>query len=135
GRTVGHLLRMEENLRHTDLLASIGQVSAGVAHEIRNPLAVLRGASTRLQRYDQVKPEERTQLLNIIDEEVARMSAFVQNFLHLSRRPNLEPQEFELRQVLERSLGILRVELDRSGVAMSLDWKAAHAVSLLGDPP
>jgi signal transduction histidine kinase len=134
GRTVGHLLRIEENLRHTDLLASIGQVSAGVAHEIRNPLAVLRGASSRLQKYEQLRPEERTQLLNMIDEEVGRMSAFVQNFLHLARRPNLEPQEFELRQVLERSLGILRVELDRSGVAMTTEWKAADGVSLVGDP-
>jgi signal transduction histidine kinase len=134
GRTVGHLLRIEENLRHTDLLASIGQVSAGVAHEIRNPLAVLRGASSRLQRYEQLRPEERTQLLTMIDEEVGRMSAFVQNFLHLARRPNLEPQEFELRQVLERSLEILRAELDRSQVVMSLEWKAANGISLVGDP-
>ena len=134
GRTVGHLLRIEENLRHTDLLASIGQVSAGVAHEIRNPLAVLRGASTRLQRYDQLRTGERTQLLGMIDEEVGRMSAFVQNFLHLSRRPNLEPQEFELRPVLERSLGILRVELDRSQVVTTLEWKAEDGVSLTGDP-
>ncbi|HYR68365.1 MAG TPA: ATP-binding protein [Candidatus Dormibacteraeota bacterium] len=134
GRTVGHLLRIEENLRHTDLLASIGQVSAGVAHEIRNPLAVLRGASSRLQKYEQLPSKERTQLLNMIDEEVGRMSAFVQNFLHLSRRPNLEPQEFELRQVLERSLGILRVEMDRSGVVMSVEWKAPDGVSLVGDP-
>src|SRR5262245_9936414 len=49
-RTVGHLARIEENLRHTDLLASVGQVAAGVAHEIRNPLAVLRGATARLKR-------------------------------------------------------------------------------------
>ena len=121
-------------MRHTDLLASIGQVSAGVAHEIRNPLAVMRGASTRLQKYEQLRSEERTELLAMIDEEVGRMSAFVQNFLHLSRRPNLEPQEFELRPVLERSLGILRVELDRSQVTMTVEWKASNGVSLVGDP-
>lgn len=134
GRTVGHLLRIEENLRHTDLLASIGQVSAGVAHEIRNPLAVIRGASTRLQRFDQLRQDERTGLLAMIDEEVSRMSAFVQNFLHLSRRPNLELQEFELRPVLERSLGILRVELDRSNIATSLEWKGENGITLTGDP-
>jgi signal transduction histidine kinase len=134
GRTVGHLHRIEENLRHTDLLASIGQVSAGVAHEIRNPLAVLRGASTRLQRYDQLRPGERTQLLAMIDEETGRMNAFVQNFLTLSRRPNLEFQEFELRPVLERSLGILRAELDRSQIAASLEWKAQNGIVLTGDP-
>lgn len=133
-RTAAHLSKIEENLRHTDLLASIGQVSAGVAHEIRNPLAVLRGASTRLLKYDHLKPEERTMLLGMIDEEVTRMSSFVQNFLHLSRRPNLEPQEFELRPVLERSLDILRVELDRAHVSTDLEWKAENGVYLMGDP-
>jgi signal transduction histidine kinase len=132
-RTVDHLSRIEENLRHTDILASIGQVSAGVAHEIRNPLAVLRGASSRLQRPD-LKPKEREELLGMIDEEVTRMSAFVQNFLHLSRRPNLEPQEFEVRPVLERSLEILRVELDRASVSTLLEWNADGPIVLIGDP-
>jgi|GEM_PF-1705256 len=133
-RTAGHLSKIEENMRHTDLLASIGQVSAGVAHEIRNPLAVLRGASTRLQRYDHLKPEERQMLLGMIDEEVTRMSSFVQNFLHLSRRPNREPQGFDLRPVLERSLGILRVELDRANVGITVEWNADNGVHLQGDP-
>jgi len=132
-RTVDHLSRIEENLRHTDILASIGQVSAGVAHEIRNPLAVLRGASSRLQRTD-LLPKERKELLDMIDEEVTRMSSFVQNFLHLSRRPNLEPREFEVRPVLERSLEILRVELDRASVSTLLEWNADGPIVLMGDP-
>jgi signal transduction histidine kinase len=104
-----------------------------VAHEIRNPLAVLRGASTRLQRPD-LKTKERQELLDMIDEEVTRMSAFVQNFLHLSRRPNLEPQEFEVRPVLERSLEILRVELDHASVSTLLEWNADGPIVLMGDP-
>jgi signal transduction histidine kinase len=132
-RTVGHLSRIEENLRHTDILASIGQVSAGVAHEIRNPLAVLQGASSRLQRRE-IRPEERAELLGMIDEEVNRMSAFVNNFLHLSRRPNLEPQEYELRPVLERSLEMLRVELDRASVFTVVEWNTDGAIVLVGDP-
>jgi signal transduction histidine kinase len=133
-RTVDHLSRIEENLRHTDILASIGQVSAGVAHEIKNPLAVLRGVSTRIQRYEQLRPEERKSLLGMIDEEVNRMSAFVQSFLHLSRRPNLEPQEFELRPVLERSLEILRVDLERAGISTVVEWNTDGEILLTGDP-
>jgi len=132
-RTVGHLSRIEDNLRHTDILASIGQVSAGVAHEIRNPLAVLQGASSRLKRRE-TRAEEQTELLSMIDEEVNRMSAFVNNFLHLSRRPNLEPQEFELRPVLERSLEMLRVELDRASISTVLEWNADESIVLTGDP-
>ena len=96
-RTVGHLGRIEENLRHTDLLASVGQVAAGVAHEIRNPLAVLRGASARLQRGDALPAAERADLLRMIDEEVSRMGIVVQNFLDLSRRPKGEPEPFALK--------------------------------------
>src|SRR5262249_15535482 len=123
-RTVGHMNRIEENMRHTDLLASVGQVAAGVAHEIRNPLAVLRGASQRLQRFDNLNPAQRTELLSMIDEEVTRMGTVVQNFLDLSKRPKGETQEFALRPVLERSLDILRVELDRSKVAVEYEWDA-----------
>jgi signal transduction histidine kinase len=132
-RTVGHLQRMEENLRHTDLLASVGQVAAGVAHEIRNPLAVLRGASQRLQKFENLNQSQRTELLGMIDEEVGRMGSVVQNFLDLSRRPKGEAVEFDLRPVLERSLEILRVELNRSKVAVEYEWTAPEMV-VEGDP-
>lgn len=132
-RTVGHLNRMEENLRHTDLLASVGQVAAGVAHEIRNPLAVLRGASQRLQKFENLNQAQRTELLAMIDEEVTRMGTVVQNFLDLSRRPKGETVTFELRPVLERSLDILRVELDRSKVSVDYEWDAPEML-VEGDP-
>jgi signal transduction histidine kinase len=132
-RTVGHLNKMEENLRHTDLLASVGQVAAGVAHEIRNPLAVLRGASQRLQRFENLNQSQRTELLVMIDEEVGRMGTVVQNFLDLSRRPKGEAVEFDLRPVLERSLEILRVELSRSKIAVEYEWTAPEML-VEGDP-
>ncbi|HYJ33145.1 MAG TPA: ATP-binding protein [Candidatus Binatia bacterium] len=132
-RTVGHLNRIEENLRHTDLLASVGQVAAGVAHEIRNPLAVLRGASQRLQKYENLNQAQRAELLAMIDEEVSRMGTVVQNFLDLSRRPKGESVDFELRPVLERSIDILRVELDRSKVSLEYEWDAPEMM-VEGDP-
>lgn len=133
-RTVGHLALIEENLRHTDLLASLGQVAAGVAHEIRNPLAVLRGASARLQRGDALPAAERADLLRMIDEEVNRMGGFVQNFLDLSRRPKGDPKPFALRLVLLQSLDILRVELERSKIAVDLEWSASETLTVEGHP-
>ncbi len=132
-RMVGHLNRIEANLRHTDLLASVGQVAAGVAHEIRNPLAVLRGASQRLQKHENLNQAQRAELLAMIDEEVGRMGTVVQTFLDLSRRPKGEDVVFELKPVLDRSLEILRVELDRSKVTVEYDWEAPQ-MSMEGDP-
>lgn len=133
-RTVGHLGQIEENLRHNDVLATIGQVAAGVAHEIRNPLEVLRGASSRLQRGDALPAAERADLLRMIDEEVDRMGGFVQSFLDLSRRPKGEPESFALKPVLLRSLDILRVELDRSKISLELEWNAPVSLLVDGDP-
>ncbi|HEY6572391.1 MAG TPA: ATP-binding protein [Candidatus Eisenbacteria bacterium] len=133
-RTVGHLGQIEENLRHTDVLATIGQVAAGVAHEIRNPLEVLRGASSRLQRGDALPPKERAELLRMIDEEVNRMGGFVQTFLDLSRRSKGEQEPFALKPVLIRALDILRVELVRSKVSLELEWKAPETLMVDGDP-
>ncbi|HSQ59222.1 MAG TPA: HAMP domain-containing sensor histidine kinase [Acidobacteriota bacterium] len=132
-RTVGHLARIEANLRRTDLLASVGQVAAGVAHEIRNPLAVLQGAAARLHRGDALPAGERVELLRMIDEETKRMGIVVQNFLDLARGPKAEEARlFELKPVLLQSLSILRVELERSNVALEFEWNAPETLAVEG---
>lgn len=132
--TFSRLARAEERMRHTDILASVGQLAAGVAHEIRNPLTVLRGVSARLSRIDGLGPGEREELFRMIDEEVDRMGTVVQNFLDLSRRPDGQIQEFELRPVLERSLEILRVELSRSRIHTHLIWEGGEGLRIKGRP-
>jgi len=69
----------------------------------------------------------------MIDEEVNRMGEVVQNFLDLARRPSEEPESFELKPVLERSLEILRVELDRSRVSVEYEWNGPEALTLDGN--
>jgi signal transduction histidine kinase len=125
---------MEERMNHADLLATVGQVAAGVAHEIRNPLAVLRGASSRLQKLEHLSGAERKELLGMLDEEVHRMGEVVQTFLDLSRRPDAEDSVFPLRPVLERSMEILNVELSRCKVRSAVRWEAENGVSIRGRP-
>src|SRR5439155_20434745 len=124
--------RVEERMNHADLLATVGQVAAGVAHEIRNPLAVLRGASSRLQKLEHLSAGERKELLAMLEEEVHRMGNVVQNFLDLSRRPDTEATIFVLRPVLERSMEIINVELSRCGVRSALCWEAEDGVCIRG---
>jgi signal transduction histidine kinase len=133
-RTQARLARIEERMTHADLLATVGQIAAGVAHEIRNPLAVLRGASSRLQRLDQLPPAERKELLGMLDEEVERMGDVVQTFLDLSRRPDSEATVFPLRPILDRSMEIISVELSRCNVRSSVRWEADDKVSIRGLP-
>jgi signal transduction histidine kinase len=133
-RTQARLARIEERMNHADLLATVGQVAAGVAHEIRNPLAVLRGASSRLQKLEQLPVAERKELLGMLDEEVHRMGDVVQNFLDLSRKPDSESSTFLLRPVLERTIDILKVELSRCGVNAAIRWEVADDVLIRGRP-
>lgn len=131
-RTTAQLAKVEERMDHADLLATVGQVAAGVAHEIRNPLAVIRGASSRLQKFDQLPPRERNELLGMFDEEIHRMGDVVQNFLDLSRRPDTEPTIFALRPVLDRSVDIMKPELQRCNVRTEIRWEADEGVCIRG---
>ena len=131
-RTQARLARVEEAMNHADLLATVGQVAAGVAHEIRNPLAVLRGASSRLQK--DLPLAERKELLGMMEEEVHRMGDVVQNFLDLARRPDQDTSTFALRPVLERTMEILNVELTRCHVRSSIRWEAGDGLMIRGRP-
>ena len=131
-RTQARLARMEERMNHADLLATVGQVAAGVAHEIRNPLAVLRGASSRLQKMEHLSREEREEMLGMLDEEVQRMGDVVQTFLDLSRRQDTEATIIPLKPLIERSMEILKVELTRCNVRSTVRWEAPNDLCIRG---
>ncbi len=133
-RTQARLARMEERMDHADLLATVGQVAAGVAHEIRNPLAVLRGASSRLQKMEHLPREQREELLGMVDEEVQRMGDVVQTFLDLSRRQDSEATIIPLKPLIERSMEILKVELTRCKVRSTVRWEAPADICIRGRP-
>jgi len=77
------LNRMEKRLVQASTLSSIGEMASGVAHEVRNPLAIISGSTERLRKSE--KPEERTQLLNFIEEEVNRIDDILTGYLSFAR--------------------------------------------------
>jgi signal transduction histidine kinase len=131
-RLQARLARMEERMDHADILATVGQVAAGVAHEIRNPLGVVRGATSRLQK--DLPLAERKELLGMINEEVHRMGDVVQNFLDLSKRQDAEATTIPLHPLLERTMEILKVELSRCKVNSSIRWEAEDGLEIRGRP-
>lgn len=80
------LRRMQEELRRIDHLASLGRVSAQLAHEIRNPLAAMRG-SAQLLGGDGRPGDSSARLANIIVRESDRLAALVESYLSLARPP------------------------------------------------
>ncbi|MCZ7649174.1 MAG: ATP-binding protein [Planctomycetota bacterium] len=90
-RNLAHLRKLEEQLRRSQHLAALGQMAAGVAHEIRNPLNSIRGFTQLIQEAN-AKDESRekfAEYTQIVLEEVDRMNKIVQDLLDFSRQRDL----------------------------------------------
>jgi len=98
------ITRMEENLRMSEKLAAVGKLAAGIAHEIRNPLAGISGSAQLLSGHADLIDEDR-KLLDIIQRESTRLDGLITEFLEYVRpqKPKLEPVKIEvlIGQVLE----------------------------------
>jgi len=98
--------RINEQLVRTAKLASLGQLSANIAHEIRNPLT-----SIKMRLYS-LKEESKTNStvyedLNVIDEEIIRMEGTVNNFLDFARPPELNLQSADIARILEATVNLV----------------------------
>lgn len=79
-------------------LASLGRLTASIAHEIRNPLAAIHHASQLLEEADLAAPDAK--LTNIINTQVNRLNTIVENVLHISRQQRGTPEQLNLLQWL-----------------------------------
>ncbi len=102
------LAEAQEEARRSERLAALGQMSAGLAHEIRNPLAVIRGSAETLQRKLQSADPLTTELAGYISSEVNRLNTIVTRFLDFARplKPRAQPQA--LTPLVERALKAVR---------------------------
>jgi len=109
---------MEEEMRRKEWLAKLGEMSAGMAHEIRNPLAALAGAMQMLRK-DLAQDEGTARLLDIATREATRLDAIVSEFLLYARPPELNLKECDLNGILTDTLDLIRHEAQtRKGITI-----------------
>ncbi|HLG94217.1 MAG TPA: ATP-binding protein [candidate division Zixibacteria bacterium] len=86
-----HAKSMEEKIKEQERLAAIGELSAGIAHEIRNPLASLSG-SVEVLKNELILSEEQKTLFDLVQKETARLNSIITDFLFFARTtpPRLE---------------------------------------------
>jgi two-component system sensor histidine kinase PilS (NtrC family) len=101
---------MEEEMRRQEWLATLGEMSAGMAHEIRNPLAAV-GAAMQMLRRDQNFDETSARLVDIAIRETARLDAIIKAFLVYARPPALNLKECDVNDVLSETLDLLRQQM------------------------
>jgi two-component system sensor histidine kinase PilS (NtrC family) len=98
---------MEETARRQDRMAAVGRLAASIAHEIRNPLAAMRG-SIQMLRGEMEGDSEQAQLMEIILRESDRLNRIVADYLNYARPRPAELVDVDLRAVMRDTLRLLR---------------------------
>jgi signal transduction histidine kinase len=124
------ILEIEEQLRRADRLSTLGELSAGMAHEIRNPLGSIRGTAEILK--DGVDPADpRHEFAEILVREVDRLNRVLENFLRFARQAPPERGLLDLNAVVREVLDLTRRQAERGDVDVVL--RTAALPQLAGD--
>jgi two-component system sensor histidine kinase PilS (NtrC family) len=102
------VVAMEQDLRRSERLAVAGQLAAGMAHEIRNPLAAISGSIEMLQGglSESAADAERHRLMDIVLREVERLDRLIADFLVYARPAPAHPTPVALQPVIQEVLGM-----------------------------
>src|SRR5688500_3717177 len=102
-----HIRALEETSRRQDRLAAIGRMAASIAHEIRNPLAAMRG-SIQMLRHEMKGDSSQAELMEIILRESDRLNRIITDFLNYARPRSASHAQVEVGELLRRTFTLLR---------------------------
>lgn len=114
--------RLESQLIQSEKMAAIGQLAAGVAHEIRNPLGAIRNALYDLKEILTDGPPEAHEDVRIAEEELVRAKAIIDNLLEFSRVSSADLEPVNLNELLRKTLVLLNRYLQNSDVRVETDF-------------
>ena len=107
GEDITERKRISERISHAEKLAALGQMAAGVMHEINNPLATITASVEAVQEFVDAHSEE-AELLSMIETEVDRCKRIARDLLAFSRPPPSEKGPADVQETVEETLKLLR---------------------------
>ncbi len=123
--------KLEEKLHQSERLAALGEMIAGVSHEIRNPLGIIRSCAEMLN--SRTENEKQKKYSSIIVEEATRLNGIVTEFLDFARPKTVRLHECRLESILERNLSVMEPEAQKRGVVLERQYAEGN-FTLQGDP-
>ncbi len=118
------LFQTEEHLRRADRLSALGELSASMAHEIRNPLGSIKGA-VEILKDDYREDEAKYEFIRILLKETDRLNRIVQEFLGFARPKQPEFQPADMNEAIESVLVLTTQEARKAGVKVGKRLDAA----------
>ncbi|MFH1021022.1 MAG: ATP-binding protein [Pseudomonadota bacterium] len=129
---LSQIKKMEAQVQQAEKMATIGEMAAGIAHELRNPLAAISGAVQLLDR-DTRDNSVNKRLFNIIMRESDRLDATIHDFLLFSKPVNPEKKWFSLRDLAREAVETLGQNPDWNR-ALTLDLEIQPGLDCWADP-
>lgn len=105
------LKKLQSQIKTSEKMATIGELAAGIAHEIRNPLGAMKGFTEILQKKLNHQSEAQEMVMDIASE-IEILNKIVTNFLIFAKPTSVEPQEIELAEVVQGVLPLITKEAE-----------------------
>lgn len=122
----------QKKLIQAEKLASIGRISASIAHEIRNPLTSVKLNIQKVLESDQLEEEEKEHL-SISQEGIGQIDSFIKELLNFTRVAELNVDRFSIQQIMEESVKMIADSLALKDVRLNKDLAKTPEVYVDGD--
>ena len=117
---VGQLQQREREVLRAEQMAAVGQLAAGVAHELRNPLTAVK-MLLETSREDLESRGVPSEDLAIIEQEVRRLEKSLQAFLDFARPPKMQRRRTDLVEIIDQALALVSGRTRKQGVGVEFD--------------
>jgi signal transduction histidine kinase len=125
------IIAIEEQLRRSEKLSTLGEMAAVLAHEIRNPLGSIRGTAEIL-RDDYLPGDPKHEFIEIQIKETERLNHVVEDFLRMARQHPLELRDCSIQEELETIVTLVAKDAQNRGVSLHFEPNAEEAI-MCGD--
>ncbi len=115
-------LRLKERLNQAERLSALGEMAAGISHEIRNPLGIIR-SSAELLKKKVTKIDPTNTMPDIIVEESSRLNSIITDFINFAKPGNPKLNLCRIEDVIEKNITFLSMQMKEKGYTIKKDYQ------------